>query len=824
LIGFVVRTIFEKWLFVVLSVATPLLSAQFAPQSCATPGLDGINYSAPSYFPGAASAGAGVSSVTVGAIRTGAGAGAAPIAVGDLLMILQMQDGTYNTANSIAFGDNATGRGYTSLGNAGKFEFKRVTSSAGGVIGLDSALQYAYTRAAPTAAGANASGQRRFQVIRVPQFSNVTLPAGTNIVPDWNGETGGVWVIDATGNVTLNGAIIDASARGFRGAGGIQTLQVNGAIDYSAPLVSVTAGSPTRGAFKGEGIAGTPRYIRNAANTPFSFTDLNTSGYSPGTALNSLEMARGAPGNAGGGGTQHNAGGGGGSNVGRGGIGGNTFGQYSATNTGSCVNFGATFWACGGDGARAVGGLGGGTVTASIENIILGGGGGAGDNNNATDNPTVAQAAGGNGGGLIFLRANTVSGNATFSANGQDGLPGGRDAAGGGGAGGTVVVITNTANPGITANVRGGVGGKTGLPLRAGETQGPGGGGGGGAVIVRTGVTLAATNLAGGASGVVEPVAGVTNSYGSGSAGGATAVTGFIPAQREVGSDCLPRLVVSKSTTTPTRTEGLNTTASYVISISNTGTGSAAGVFVQDDLQAPFVYAPSPAATMTYSATPQALGPATSTVSGTDPFTVGTPGGTGTTTNFFIPPGGSVTVTVVVSIGSATQSTGPYQNSATVSYLDPTRSAATASVSPGGSYQAPGGAIANPVGGSNYASGSSTQEDVTIVRSANLGITKTDGITAAIAGSTLSYTITVASFGPSPVVNAVLTDPPAAGLACTTVSCAQFGAAVCPAGPLTIAALQAGIAIPSLPASANTSPPPDRVEFYVGCGVSATGL
>jgi uncharacterized repeat protein (TIGR01451 family) len=813
------RLLLALWLAGVM----PWAAAQTASQSCATPGLDGINYSAPSYFPGAASAGAGLSSVTVGAIRTGTGAGTAPIAVGDLLMILQMQDGTYNTANSIAFGDNATGRGYTSLGNAGKFEFKRVTSSAGGVIGLDSALQYTYTRAAPTAAGANASGQRRFQVVRVPQFSNVTLPAGTTIVPDWNGETGGVWVIDATGNVTLNGAIIDTNARGFRGAGGIQTAQVNGATDYAAPLVSVTAGSPTRGAFKGEGVAGTPRYIRNAANPPYSFTDLGISGYAPGTALNSLETARGAPGNAGGGGTQHNAGGGGGSNVGRGGVGGNTFGLYSATNTGTCVNFGGTFWACGGDGARAVGGLGGGTVTVSIDNIILGGGGGAGDSNNAADNAAVAQAAGGNGGGLIFLRANTVSGNATFSADGQNGLPGGRDAAGGGGAGGTVVVITNTASPGITANVRGGVGGKTGLPLRGNETQGPGGGGGGGAVIVRAGVTLAAANLAGGASGVVEPVTGVTNSYGSGSAGGATAVTGFTPAQRELGSDCLPQLVVSKSTTTPTRTEGLDTTASYVITINNTGTGSAAGVYVQDDLQTPFVYAPSPAATMTYSTTPQALGPATSSVSGTDPFIVGTPGGTGTTANFFIPPGGSVTVTVVVSLGGATQSTGPYQNSATVSYLDPTRSSATTTVAPGGSYQVPGGAIANPVGGSNYASASSTQEDVNVLRIANLTIAKTDNVTTTVAGSTVSYTITVASFGPSPVVNSVITDAPAAGLLCTQVTCAQFGTAVCPAAPLTFAALQAGIAIPLLTASAAGSPPPNRVEFYVGCGVTATG-
>ena len=262
------RSFFQTLLLVVFSLAASALQAQTATQTCAAPGLDGINYSTPSYFAGAATTGASATSVSVGAIRTGAGAGTAPLGVGDLVMIIQMQDGTFNTANSTAFGANdATGRGYTSLGNAGKFEFRRVTSVAGGIIGIDTALQNIYTRAAPTAAGTAASGQRRFQVIRVPQFSNVTLPAGTTVVPDWNGETGGVWVIDATGNVNLNGAIIDANGGGVRGAGGGRDADIRGATDYAAPLVNATVGvdNANRGAFKGEGTNGTPRLVRNAA-------------------------------------------------------------------------------------------------------------------------------------------------------------------------------------------------------------------------------------------------------------------------------------------------------------------------------------------------------------------------------------------------------------------------------------------------------------------------------------------------------------------------------------------------------------------------------
>ena len=75
---------------------------------------------------------------------------------------------------------------------------------------------------------------------------------------------------------------------------------------------------------KGEGIAGTPRWLWNAATS--AVVDTGVEGYPNGS------MARGAPGNAGGGSTDghpsandENSGGGGGGNGGAGGIGGNTW-------------------------------------------------------------------------------------------------------------------------------------------------------------------------------------------------------------------------------------------------------------------------------------------------------------------------------------------------------------------------------------------------------------------------------------------------------------------------------------------------------------------
>jgi hypothetical protein len=852
-------------------------SAQAQTASCAAPGKDGPNFSAPTYYPGNATASAGNTSISLGATRTVAipndsiastsGApGTTALSPGDLVLIIQMQDASYNNNNGVAFGDGTNGRGWTNLNNSGGYEFRRVVSYNGATVNIDAPLSFTYTRSTPSAGTSTAAnGNRRFQVIRVPQFSNVALPGGTISPPGWDGETGGVWVIDVANNLNMAGTTINATALGFRGGGSWPNGNVPGSTSYvqtfafNTAIVCADTGGSNVGSAKGEGIAGTPRLVRRqsgGSNTAaagysltFGYVDLLTSGYA-GADTAAGFLARGAAGNAGGGGTQHNAGGGGGSNVGQGGRGGNTFAFYSATNTGGCVTLTLSFFGCGGDGARTMGGLGGGSLPASINNIIMGGGGGAGDNNNACDAVNVPQGSGGNGGGIIFIRAGTISGNGNLFANGQNGLPAGRDAAGGGGAGGSVVVLTSTNNPALTIQANAGQGGNTGFTgtggvagtfLRAGETQGPAGGGGGGAVVRSNnipagGFTSVAFN--GGAAGANFPVqanTGINNNYGAGSGGGAAASAPFVPSSNAIDANCVPNVSVSKRTTTPLVNYPTNNTAQYVITLSNAGPGGAVGTTLRDTLQAPFEYNPStaPLNQIGLAYTGGAAGPASPTTgAGTRTFTVGTAGSNSTADSFYLAPNSTVSFTVTVQINGSgvTPTFGTvYQNTVTLSFLDPRRTAATTTVSPGSPYA---GTTTTALG-SNYNATSSTQEDVTVVGVTNVTISKSNGITSPsslVAGQTFNYTITVAnSSGTASIdlVNGVLRDPAAPGLQCTNVSCVvpAGSTSVCPAvGVTTMANLQgAGLTIPLLRSGTVGPPASQRLEFIVTCGVTANG-
>jgi uncharacterized repeat protein (TIGR01451 family) len=100
---------------------------------------------------------------------------------------------------------------------------------------------------------------------------------------------------------------------------------------------------------------------------------------------------------------------------------------------------------------------------------------------------------------------------------------------------------------------------------------------------------------------------------------------------------------------------------------------------------------------------------------------------------------------------------------------------------------------------------------------ANLAITKTDGVTSVVAGSTVTYTITAANRGPDSAAGATVQDSPTAGLNCTTVTCASTAAGMCPAASFPFANLNAGILIsPSFPANSTAT-------LTVTCGVTATG-
>lgn len=91
---------------------------------------------------------------------------------------------------------------------------------------------------------------------------------------------------------------------------------------------------------------------------------------------------------------------------------------------------------------------------------------------------------------------------------------------------------------------------------------------------------------------------------------------------------------------------------------------------------------------------------------------------------------------------------------------------------------------------------------------ANLGITKTDGVTSVNAGGAVSYTIVVSNAGPNAANNAVFTDPAVANLTVTGVTCGSAaGGAACPAPASTTVALMqgSGIVIPTLPSGGSVT-------------------
>lgn len=466
------------------SITLPVLQAIV----CATPGKDGPGGTLASvvntYYAGTASAAKGLTSISVSAARGGGGPN---VATGDLLLVMQMQDAAINTSNNANYGDGTgAGSGSTSLNNAGAYEYVRATGSrAGGAIpvvgaGPTGGLIYDYSNAAAS----NTQGQRRFQVIRVPQYTTATL-GSTLTASVWDGTTGGVLALDVRDTLTLNTVTVSVDGLGFRGGAGLQMNGVTGGAtntDFQFAAPATYAGTVVNGwhGSKGEGIAGTPQWVESGATFLTS-----GSNYPSGTAADG-SMARGAPGNAGGGGTDsggtndQNSGGGGGGNGGIGGAGGNT---WSAD--------------------RPTGGIGGAVFSASVNRISMGGGGGAGSRNNS--NADNQASAGAPGGGIVLIRAGFLSGTAIITANGAAAYNGTlNDGGGGGGAGGSILILTEAGGEsGLTLKANGGIGGggwsSQAFTAFSSEPHGPGGGGAGGFIL--TSGLPASTSRTGGKNG-----------------------------------------------------------------------------------------------------------------------------------------------------------------------------------------------------------------------------------------------------------------------------------------------------------------------------------
>jgi hypothetical protein len=204
---------------------------------------------------------------------------------GDLIMLYQAQGALINKTNSIDYGS------VTNINGAGTYELAYVESVSGNNITLSCTSKLTYFAA------------RYVQVIRIPQYTTLTIDSGASVVAiPWGDPTfggadpsaserrrGGFNAVIA--NNIINNGSINANQAGFRGGTRENSSGAAAADTFNLDFRSTDA---RLSAEKGESIVGY-RIDYDAIDGRYG---------------------RGAAANGGGGGNSHNAGGGGGANGG----------------------------------------------------------------------------------------------------------------------------------------------------------------------------------------------------------------------------------------------------------------------------------------------------------------------------------------------------------------------------------------------------------------------------------------------------------------------------------------------------------------------------
>ncbi|OGY10486.1 MAG: hypothetical protein A3E16_04315, partial [Candidatus Blackburnbacteria bacterium RIFCSPHIGHO2_12_FULL_44_25] len=451
---------------------------------------------------------------------------------------------------------------------AGAFESKIVSSCNSTTLNLTASTANAYTN----------DGSSEPQVVRVPQYTTVTVNSGgTMTVSAWSGTTGGVLFFRASTSTTVaSGGIIDLNGTGLSGG---------------------SAGSAGSGGAGGDeaGSNGTTGSAGSAGST----------GTGSGAGSGGSTAGAGGPGGVG-----QAQGGGGGSGMGGPG-GGGSYGSAGTSNNGASADGGAggrnTSFAAG---SAGTGGSAGSTYgTAALTTIFAGSGGGGGaggygggggagvaggqpGNRGGAGGAGSAGAAGGTGGGVLYIGTPTYTNSGTVRANGATGSTastatagtgcgaqnchsgggGAGGSGGGGGAGGSIFIQATTATLGTTT-ATGGTGGTAGVGGAGGTggcCDGDAGGGGG----------------AGSTGGAAGANAGPTGSApGAGSAGAATGGTGGDGRVRVEGTTISGSSspTASTSSTQATINNGANSYGTLYIGSVNTSSADLAEYYITGD-------------------------------------------------------------------------------------------------------------------------------------------------------------------------------------------------------------------------------------------------
>jgi len=269
----------------------------------------------------------------------------------------------------------------------GQWEINRVSSGGGTTsLTLQTALKYTYTD----------SGASQAQAVKIPQYTDVTVQAGTWTVPAWNGNVGGVFPIAVKGTLTVTGNIT-----GNGGAAGSSTSD-NG-----------TYG--TGGGFYGGG---------NRAGNGAGYCGEGTAGAAAQSASKNGNGAGGPTVNA------------------------NYVGGAGGGHSGSGTN---------GTGGSPVAPGGNVAGSADLITLVFGGGGSGGGKDNAND--AVGGGGSGGGIVILFVKNIQIAGGITVNGGAGGSGAGGPDAGGGGGAGGSILIVCATGSLGTTKATSGAGGG-----------------------------------------------------------------------------------------------------------------------------------------------------------------------------------------------------------------------------------------------------------------------------------------------------------------------------------------------------------------------------
>lgn len=350
---------------------------------------------------------------------TTAAFGAADYAVGDEVMFYVNGEKNTTDCSTVAneFFPGQHGFGRVSAVNIGS-----------GLITLDQPIvptPGAIVTANLTAA-ANTANFCSIQIVRVPNFNNLTLNSASAILLtpqafSYTNGFGGVLPIRVRGDLTVTGGgahAIHANALGFPGGSGV-------------------------------GIQGMSSVAQ---------------GGSAGTA------------NAqGGGGTAAAGGGGGGGVGGAGGTGGTGSASDGAGGAGlACSGMSCFVLGAGGGASSGAGGIGGGFIMLMAKNIVSSGGSTLGVSANGQAGANSTDGGGGGAGGIVFMRTKT---NASFLNLSASGGGGGTGTDGGGGGSGGMIQFNYCSGSGAAIQVIAGTGasgGGNGAPGQSNPVLDPG--------------------------------------------------------------------------------------------------------------------------------------------------------------------------------------------------------------------------------------------------------------------------------------------------------------------------------------------------------------